>query len=153
MNNSDEKEYSESDLRSLVSPSVNRFESITGANVEVDLSIVDECFRRLEKTLGDGFTPVTEPNIFKLAGTLCFWFRKLKPFRLVKPVSPHPLTRFVNETISIITAYDLIFGYLSADNNTPPNISSKYFYDLVVSLRYHSFSPHSLVQIFEGLNI
>lgn len=144
----------EEQLIALVKHPIARFERLTAAKVVVDIADLDEAFRRIMKTLQEGFPPVKKPSALKVAGAMCFWIRKLKPFSIGKSISAHPMARQVNEALAFMIAYDFVFGaHTKWGTGKKPNISPIFFKDLVASLRYHSHSPHSLVLLFEALSL
>jgi len=149
----------EQDILGIVEYPIRDFKIAFGKEPIVSIPILDECFIKVEEILERGFDPVKDVNEFKFAGVICFWLRKLKPFRLeskkgtILPVSP-----YVNEVIALLTAYQFIFGYFSIERKDDkdfhlPKLTPRYFSDLVTSIRYNSYSPHSLVNIFESLSI
>jgi len=120
---------------------------------------------------GFGSIPgIDNPNHFKIAGHLAFWIRKLKPFRIFRistfaahlekrglshqfPKSvleqenpDHPNALFVNEMIAVNVA----FGFICA-TGTLLRPKPELVQDLIVSLRYNSFSPHAVRIILEGM--
>lgn len=123
--------------------------------------IIDECFMRIYASSCRDFPAQTEYKInqFKMAGLLCFWVRKLKPFWVDEP--HEEANRYVNETMALYSALFLIFGYLRSIGKQPnfnftpeqKDRFSSYLHDLIVSLRYNSFSPHSTAYLFESLFI
>lgn len=113
---------------------------------------------------------VPHPNHFKVAGQLAFWLRKLKPFRIFRmssfvshlemrgvehrlpadlmaqEKSGNPLHLFINEMIATQAA----FGVIRA-GGTALRPKEELVHDLIMSLRYHSFSPNALRIILEGM--
>jgi hypothetical protein len=113
---------------------------------------------------------IDNPNHFKIAGHLAFWIRKLKPFRIfrlstvvahlekrglshpfpeamLKQENPdNPNALFVNEIIAVNAA----FGFICA-TGTLLRPKPELVQDLIVSLRYNSFSPHAVRIILEGM--
>ncbi len=148
------------DLLGVIERPVERFEKLFKVSVIVDLALLDECFIKEDETVTKAFPPVTDVNEFKQAGTICFWVRKLKPFRLERTEenTVHPIHLYVNELLAFLIAYQLIFGVYSLKGEGTrgfhkPHISKRYLSDFVKTMRYNSYSPHSLVQIFESLCI
>lgn len=113
--------------------------------------IVDECFVRIFESSRRDFPARDFYNIsqYKMAGLLCFWIRKLKPFSVPEKEEAN---RFVNETIALYSALYLVLGYgINAGERPCLNLDGNYIHDLIVSLRYNSFSPHSTAYLFESL--
>ncbi|MDE7371035.1 MAG: hypothetical protein K2N07_04715 [Desulfovibrio sp.] len=108
--------------------------------------IIDECFTRIFESERKDF-PADRPyrvSPYKMAGILCFWIRKLKPFSVPENEEAN---RFVNETIALYSALYLVLGCQKSE----PKIDGTYIHDLIVALRYNSFSPHSTAYLFESL--
>lgn len=113
---------------------------------------------------------ISRPNHFKIAGHLAFWIRKLKPFRIFRFSTfvayldqkglPHqfpetllkqensgnPNTLYINEIIAMKVAFGFIH---SAGVTLKPK--PELVHDLIISLRYHSFSPNTVRIILEGM--
>ncbi|MBF0103499.1 MAG: hypothetical protein HQK77_21590 [Desulfobacterales bacterium] len=147
----------EKDILNIIEIPVKKFESIFGEGVIIDITILDECFYRVDAILENAFSScdaeTSEMNEFKLAGVTCFWIRKLKPFRFE---GSHKIKLFINEMLAFLIGYSFVLGYLSSNKQESlhiPKISERYLTDLIKSLRYNSYSPHCLVQLFEGLSI
>lgn len=109
--------------------------------------IIDECFARIAESEKKDFPADHDYRIsqYKMAGLLCFWIRKLKPFIVPEAEEAN---RFVNETLALYSALYLVLG---CGKVLPPKIDGSYIHDLIVSLRYNSFSPHSTAYLFESL--
>ena len=141
------------DLRGIIEKPMAAYEKTFGCAVKAELAILDECFCRVDVCIDKDF-PSSEASEgydlsqFKLAGVICYWLRKLKPFSTGDAAS-HLL---VNEIIAFLVGYYLVYGYqIKHDKGTPPKITGNYFYDLVKSYRYNAHSPHSSALIFESL--
>lgn len=153
--------YTEKDLRSIVDPAREEVERIyskmcrTKIYIDIDFIVLDETFSLIEKTFEEGFPPNTDPNPFKMAGAICYWIKRLHPFRVKNGTSIHATAKFVNEQIAILIGLHLIFGSFSLLKKIPgfskPNISNRFLKDFWVSLRYYQQSPQSLALVFEAL--
>ena len=112
-------------------------------NIDCDLATLEECEQRIFCYL----EKISEPSEYKIAGTLIFWVRKLKPFSFEKQLNKEQWLNpflFLNEYIAVLYGY-MILHHLRIQNskeNKSPN--SRFIKDLVVQLRYSSFSPSSL---------
>ncbi|MBF0211460.1 MAG: hypothetical protein HQK68_11325 [Desulfamplus sp.] len=147
----------EADLLGMVERPISIVEQILNIDVVVNLVILDECFNRVDIILEQSYLndpkQSNELSEFKIGGTVCFWIKKLKPFRVSD--DNHTANRLINEILAFLLAYFLIFGYLSIHKKEShiPKIKAHYFSDLIRSLRYNSYSPQSLVLLFEGLSL
>jgi hypothetical protein len=110
------------------------------------------------------------PSPFVIAAHLAFWIRKLKPFRILRLSAfvaylderhvPNPFTEnmlereslenpktiFVNEMIAVNIAFGIIRSAGFSLKPKPDLVQ-----DFIVSLRYHSFSPNSILIILESM--
>ncbi|MBF0292886.1 MAG: hypothetical protein HQK86_12100 [Nitrospinae bacterium] len=149
------KSPTDEQLKNLIARPVLAYIETVGISnpddVVVDLGILAECCIRIEKTLDGGFDPNEECNNYKHAAVICFWLRKLKPFTIGNASTSHFLRAYVNETIAFFAAY--MYLYDGKDNSERPRITPQFLKDFMVALRYHSYSPHALVQVFEALSI
>jgi hypothetical protein len=143
------------DILGVVERPVTWIENVLGPEVEVDLSVLDECFARVDMSLQDCFRSheaqgAYDPNVFKVAGVVCFWIRKLKPFRYVNENRGVNVKLVINELIAYLTGYHLVFGYCSTPRTRKPKLTEGYLNDVMSSLRYNSFSPHAIAFLFEA---
>lgn len=143
----------EADILGFVEKPIHLYESLRGCSIKVDITILDECFCKVEDSLDRDFRSFEapegyEPSPFKMAGVICFWLRKLKPFSV--PDKPEE-SRFINETVAFLVGYSLVFQYAESKELHRPKISDTFFHDMVTSLRYNSHSPNSAAFLFEGL--
>ena len=122
------------------------FENQYKCKVDGRRYIIDECFTRIFESERKDFPANRSYRIspYKMGGILCFWVRKLKPFSVHRKEEAN---RFVNETIALYSALYLILGC----GKTCPKLDGPYIHDLIASLRYNSFSPHSTAYLFESL--
>ena len=79
-------ERNRDDLLAFVEKPIRMYEKTYECDVELDITLLDECFSRAETSLQKQFSSFQAPNgydpsPFKMAGTMCFWIRKLKPAR------------------------------------------------------------------------
>jgi len=141
------------DLKDIVEKPIAAYERVFGCAVSAEMAILDECFSRYERSLDKDFPSSEAPqgyelSQFKVAGVICCWLRKLKPFS-TQDAANH---LFVNEFIAFLVGYYLVYGYnVRHAKDRPPKIKAHYFDDLVKSFRYNAHSPHSTALIFESL--
>ena len=113
--------------------------------------IIDDCLMQIFKSERRDFPAQKDYRIskYKEAGILCFWVRKLKPFSV--PTNEEA-NRYVNETIALYSGIYLVMGCNKMDGSESKlNLDGNFIHDLIVSLRYNSFSPHSTAYLFESL--
>jgi hypothetical protein len=141
------------DLQGIVEKPITAYESVFSCTVSAELAILDECFCRVDRCIANDFPSSEAPegydlSQFKVAGVICYWLRKLKPFS-TEDVASH---LFVNEIIAFLVGYYLVYGYqVRHARGRCPKITSNYLDDLVKSYRYNAHSPHSSAFIFESL--
>lgn len=143
----------EADILGFVEKPIRLYEDIRGCTVKVDITILDECFCKVEDSLEQDFRSHEAPegyarSPFKMAGVICFWLRKLKPFFVPDKAEEN---RFINETVAFLVGYSLVFQYAESENLHHPKISDTFFHDMVSSLRYNSHSPNGAAFLFEAL--
>ena len=143
----------EADILGFVEKPIRLYESLRGCSVRVDLTVLDECFCKVEDSLDRDFRSFEapegyEPSPFKMAGVLCFWLRKLKPFSVPEKTEEN---RFINETVALLVGFSLVFQYAESEKLHHPKISDTFFHDMVSSLRYNSHSPNGAAFLFEAL--
>jgi hypothetical protein len=140
------------EILEIVSAPIRRYMDQFKCTVSVELSILDECFVRVEETREKYFESSQGSyniNTFKMAGIICFWIRKLKPFYVTNNAADH---RYINEYIAFLTGYTFVYNDVPLEKRRfLPKITPHYFHDLINSFRYHSHSPHSTAFIFESL--
>ena len=135
----------EDDIKGIIDKPVSHVESTFNITVVVDTNTLDACFYRVDLVLEQSYTD-DELSVFKSAGAICFWIRKLKPFSVKDDGNG-----YINEILAIMIAYNLLSGYLKNKETKAPKLTKAYMNDFIQSLRYNSHSPHSLVLLFEGL--
>jgi len=81
---------------------------------------------------------IGKPDPFKIGGYLCFWVRKLKPFKSIQP-----LGLFTNETMALSLGLAVV-GAVKDPKNIPRPIWDNMIYDL----RYRPVSPSTIVNQF-----
>jgi len=141
-------------LKDIFEKPAEQFERLYACGVTANEYILCECFQKIGESERRDFPARTMPvgyNIspFKMAGILCFWVRKLKPFSVA---DDEEANRFVNEAIAFFTGVYFIYGYgKDTGKVAPPKIQRSYIHDLIKSLRYNSHSPNSTAFIFESL--
>lgn len=143
----------ENDLLNFIRKPIERYETMFHCKTQVDISLLDECFCRVNVSLRKQFQLFQAPegyllSPFKMAGVICFWIRKLKPIRALNNVAENSV---VNEVVAFLVGYHLVYKFSKNKNLRHPKINSVYFHDLIVSLRYNSWSPTSLSFLFEAL--
>ena len=141
-------------LQEIFEQPVKLFEDLYSCSVTANVYTLCECFQKIGESERRDFPARTMPagyNIspFKMAGIICFWVRKLKPFSVPKDEEAN---RFVNEAIAFYTGLYFIYGYSKDTGKVPlPKINGGYIHDLIKSLRYNSYSPNGTAFIFESL--
>jgi len=141
------------DLQGIVEKPIALYQSVFGCSVNAEMAILDECFCRFDVCIAKDFPSSEAPegydlSQFKVAGVICYWLRKLKPFS-TEDAAKH---LFVNEIIAFLVGYYLVYGYQARHaKDRRPKITSHYLDELVKSYRYNAHSPHSSAFIFESL--
>lgn len=148
------------------------FESLMHAQVKISRAVLTECYYRALNT-AHIFSLPGGLNYFKEAGLLCYWLRKLKPFRILLDESMDTetlsqLSTFpINECISLYVSIDIIrfshhVALESIENAAEKEINldainsnfarlRKMEREVVLSLRYFVFSGGSIPLILEAL--
>lgn len=116
----------------------NRFD----IDLAVDKRIVSEIEAFFDKSL-ESFNQ-NDPNAAKIAGTLVFWIRKLKPVA-------HTGSGYfpsANEYIAILCGVSIINAHwaMKRQKMIVPEVPLR---DFSKTLRFHSHSPHGLALMFE----
>ena len=141
-------------LKDIFEKPAEQFEKLYACRVTANEYILWECFQKIGESERRDFPARERPqgyNIspFKLAGIICFWVRKLKPFSVA---GDEEANRFVNEAIALYTGIYFVYGYGKDTGKTAlPKINGAYIHDLIKSLRYNSHSPNSTAFVFESL--
>ena len=111
---------------------------------------IDEVVKRYNRDI----TYRPGPDIFKRAGYLTFWFRRLKP------IHPEATTRrqasqmrHVNEVCAYYLGISMIqsihpFHMRGASNSQYPDPVKIFREELIYSLRYRPISPHAIGMIY-----
>lgn len=140
----------------MILNATEKFEERFMCGVQIDTFIFEESIIRALKSQKTAYESSDAPNgynidSFKMAGLLCFWLRKLKPFTVVSGDMKEK--RIVNEAIAFLTGFNLIIGYLGKNdsNFTRPKIPASFFNNIILSFRYNSHSPNSTAFIFESI--
>lgn len=138
-----------------VAGAIARYEKVMACTVLVNIPVLDESFSRVEDSLRKSFKSYEapqgyEPSVFKIAGVICFWLRKLKPFFVLEKPEEH---RFLNETVAFQVGYSLVFRYSQQNRLHTPKITANFLHDITTSLRYNAHSPNSTAFLFEGLSL
>ena len=144
---------STADILGIVQKPVEQYENTLGCRVQVHHAVLEECFCKIEESLNKNFKSHEAPNgyalsPFKMAGVICFWLRKLKPFSVPDNTEAN---RLVNETVGFLVGYYFIFQYSLERSFHRPKITAEFFHDVTTSLRYNAHSPNSTAFLFEGL--
>lgn len=117
-----------------------------GLALVVDADVVEEVAHCANKTV-ESFNK-DHPNLAKIAGSVVFWIRRLKP------VTHDPASRqkylAINEWIALRVGI-AICGLYSDDSAKFDcvRISERVFTDWATSLRKNAHSPHGIVMAFE----
>jgi len=83
------------------------------------------------------------PDLFKQAGYICFWIRKLKPIRVIRQNDELPEIRGINEKCAIWIGINLLYkSYGKFD--FPRDFLDEFIY----TLRFRAVSPQSVGLIF-----
>lgn len=140
------------DLLGFVEKPIKSYEDLFQCEISVDISVLDECFCKVEDSLQKNFSSFEapqgyEPSLFKMAGVICFWLRKLKPLSVRGKEKDN---RFVNETVAFLVGYHLVYKFSIERGLRRPHIPASYFHDLVTSFRFNSWSPTSMAFLFEA---
>lgn len=111
------------------------------------------------------------PNRFKTAGALAFWIRKLKPIipmiELIEKdktliFNTNNYFLYMNERLAVFVAFSYVLAYYKQHSKNTDNVEKllnlgtteegkQMLNDLIVNLRYGSFSPRSLDFIIHSI--
>jgi hypothetical protein len=121
-------------------------------SLEVSDLILDEINEQLEKTINR--YNISEPNEAKLASSVAFWIRKLKPIHHASDSDEH--YKYINELCGLlfsmmIYANDNRKNKIDVEKLIDLSKMDRIFIDLIKSYRYNSHSSHSSTIIFELL--
>lgn len=124
-----------------------RAEKKYNLRLSVDQCLLDEVAAAVKKSLG-GYN-MDSPNPAKVAGHVCFWFRRLKPIfhKDDSPARLHP----INEWIALHLGLAICKEYFDDTCKVDFSVPGRILIDWVVSLHVNSHSPHSLAIAFELL--
>lgn len=143
--------FTQDDLLKIVEKAIAFHEKSCTCTVIVDMYTLAECLEKTGESLGRDFPSSQAPggydlSPYKLAGILCFWIRKLKPFRVADRVLRNGN---VNEALGFLTGLSLVLG--QNPKLRSPEIPPSFIHDIIKSFRYNSHSPNSSAFIFESL--
>ena len=170
----EERELAEAKALVLLAKKVvPEIEALLGFHTELNHKVAIESALKAFQTLHH--TGIDKPNEFKQAGHFAFWIRKLKPLRVVDlrsfqnmyallreknllkgttsmefisaPPEPPPEARFINEIFAIFSAIGII---RNGRPGCPSRLDPPTLNDLIVNLRYHSYSPSAVGAIIES---
>lgn len=147
---------------------VPKIETTWGCLIELDLEVLQEAAARADLTIGH--VGIQFPNALKQAAHYAFWLRKLKPLRVlnvaehaevtrqliadrmlsgsvdkVQSTVPPPRRLYVNEAFALLAAIGI-----ARSGGYSAKLNESIFNDLVVSLRYNSFSPSALTAMLNA---
>ncbi len=83
------------------------------------------------------------PNVYKIAGCLCFWIRKLKPFRKIDK-----LNFYTNEIFGLLTG-----SFFVASVHGSKTIPEDLFHNMLYDLRYGVVSYSVIANQFNLLHV
>jgi hypothetical protein len=101
--------------------------------------------------INDYLNKFQDPSAYKVSGATTFWIRKLKLFSFETGENDYEPTLYLNEQISVFYGYNYLRAYKKNAGTEYPKLSSKFLIDLIVQLRYSSFSPSSIEMLFWAL--
>ena len=84
-----------------------------------------------------------DPNEYKVGGYLCFWIKKLKPFRFQKR-----LNHYTNELMALSLGHTIV---LSNNKRKAKSLPVKVFNNILYDLRYRPVSPSVIANQFHML--
>jgi hypothetical protein len=116
----------------------------------IQKSVVEEVGWRIERNVKrDG---IDQGNAAKIAGVTAFWIRKLKPLYVEPSAGFPPKTyNFINELVSLQVGVAICNRYFSDAGLRGVRVNWRALKDWLISLRYHSHSPHGSIISFEML--
>ena len=122
---------------------------MTPGSVALDIRISDEIYIKTCQSV-DEYRRYEEGTIrlsgAKVAAILCFWIKKLKPYRIEIDTCGSLLYSQVNELCSLMAAgYSLKWG-----EGKYPTYSLDHLKSLLANLRYESTSIPSLIALFQA---
>ena len=115
--------------------------------LEVDTDELAELDRFAAKSLQS--YDLDNPNAAKVAGHVCFWFRRVKPIRHAATSQNKYLS--ANEEAALWLGLAICDQYCDDRRAETFKIEPRILKDWVASLRYNSHSPHALAIAFEIL--
>ncbi|MEA3314667.1 MAG: hypothetical protein U9Q30_02260 [Campylobacterota bacterium] len=121
----------------------NRFQTA----LVIDTDVLQEVELMAGITL-DNFK-ITNPNVAKIASSIAFWIRKLKPIYFDENAQNKFLA--INELVSLLVGLSICKRYFDDSSNTEFKISKRILNDWTSSYRINSHSPHSSTIAFELL--
>lgn len=110
-------------------------------NIVYDLTILKECDIKIQQYL----QTLDQPSEYKVAGSIMFWIRKLKPFSFQQGKSnwTNPCLH-LNEIVAVIYSYLILHSLKKEMGKKTKKLHTRFINDLATQLRYSSFSPSSL---------
>lgn len=130
-----------------ISDLVNNLEKRFNEEIILDEAIFIEAIEKTNNYLDS----LNNPSDYKIAGTITFWIRKLKPFHFqLKENSKNPHLR-LNELIAILFGYSHVRISRQKKRKKTHTLPEKFLADVTIQMRYSSFSPSSLASMFESM--
>jgi len=126
---------------------VNKLEETYSCDIICNYPVLKEVTEKVNYYLGD----FDDPSAYKVSGAITFWLRKLKPFSFQLSEESIDPTLFLNEIVSVFYGYNYLRAYSKNKGENYPSLSGKFLKDLIVQLRYSSFSPSSITMLFWAL--
>jgi hypothetical protein len=135
------------DWRDLLNAVCTHLEQRFELDLEIDTDELAELERFASSSLGS--YQLENPNAAKVAGHVCFWFRRVKPIRHAATSRNKYLA--VNEEAALWIGLAICDQYYDDKRAESFKIEPRILKDWVASLRYNSHSPHALAIAFEIL--
>lgn len=123
---------------------IGEVESGLHLSLVIDSDIVREIREQARKTLAS--FGKDKPNLAKIAGSVAFWIRQLKPISHDDDCENKFLA--INELVALETGLAICALYARFDIN---RVSKRVLLDWATSLRLNAHSPHGIVMAFEIL--
>lgn len=137
------------DWEKIIIASAREIETKLKLNLVLESFVLEEIKDRVAISLKS--LDMSRPNVAKIAGTVAFWIRKLKPLSHSEEFPNGNKFYAVNELLGLRVGLYICANYYDDYSTYGFKLSRRLFLDWVHSLRYHSHSPHSSLTAFELL--
>jgi hypothetical protein len=142
--------YNNVNWRNVLTRTAGNISTRLDLDIVVENFILEEIEERVQISLNHMDIP--SPNVAKVAGTIVFWVRKLKPFSYAqKETAKRKTLHALNELIAVQAGIATCEAYKDDYSKEGIRIEERLLIDWLHNLRFHSHSPHSSLFAFELL--